>query len=540
MSDLTILIPARNEMFLSRTIEDIIENMRGDTSIIAVCDGGWPDPPVEDYKQLSLIYHSEPIGQRAATNEAARLSDSKYVMKCDAHCAFDEGFDVKMIADMQDDYTLVPKMYNLHAFDWVCKKCEHRRYQGKTPVDCPNCDNTEHFERDMIWKPRGYKNRKPSPESTAMRFDKDLKFQYWSEYKGKQNGDVVETMSLLGACWMCTREKYFDLEMLDESHGSWGQMGTEVACKTWLSGGKLMVTKNTWFAHMFRTQGGDFGFPYPNKTVGQARDYSRKLWIENKWDKAKYPLEWLIKKFNPIPDWHDDEKIGGIVYYTDNRLDDDIFYAVQRQLHNVNRGEEIISVSLKKLHRFGRNTVLDLEPSYLTMFKQILAGLERSSSDYIFFCEHDVLYHHSHFDFVPSEKDKFYYNTNVWKVRYEDGLAVKVDFCQQTSGLCAYRGLLIEHYRKRIEIVERDGFSNKMGFEPGTHNRDARVDDYKAESWQSEHPNIDIRHSGNLTPNRWSPDEFRNEKYAEGWTESHRVPGWGITKGRFNEFLTGV
>ena len=35
--DLSILIPARNEMFLRRTIEDILEHMEGDTEIIAVC-----------------------------------------------------------------------------------------------------------------------------------------------------------------------------------------------------------------------------------------------------------------------------------------------------------------------------------------------------------------------------------------------------------------------------------------------------------------------------------------------------------------------
>ena len=39
----------------------------------------------------------------------------------------------------------------------------------------------------------------------------------------------------------------------DEKHGSWGQYGTEWACKSWLSGGKLITTKKTWFGHMFRT-----------------------------------------------------------------------------------------------------------------------------------------------------------------------------------------------------------------------------------------------------------------------------------------------
>ena len=100
MPKLSILIPARSEMFLAHTIEDITKNMRGDTEIIAVLDGAWADPPIKDHPKLTIIHHSEAVGQRAATNEAARVSQSKYLMKVDAHCSFDEGFDVKMMDAM--------------------------------------------------------------------------------------------------------------------------------------------------------------------------------------------------------------------------------------------------------------------------------------------------------------------------------------------------------------------------------------------------------------------------------------------------------
>ena len=35
MKDLSILIPARSEMFLSRTIEDILQHIEADTEVIA-------------------------------------------------------------------------------------------------------------------------------------------------------------------------------------------------------------------------------------------------------------------------------------------------------------------------------------------------------------------------------------------------------------------------------------------------------------------------------------------------------------------------
>jgi hypothetical protein len=50
-------------------------------------------------------------------------------------------------------------------------------------------------------------------------------------------------------------------------------------------------------------------------------------------------------------------------------------------------------------------------------------------------------------------------------------------------------------------------------------------------------PNIDIRHNKNLTPSRWSQDQFRDPNACLGWTESDEVPGWGVTKGRFKEML---
>jgi len=293
MPDLSVLIPARNEMFLQNTIADILSNIEADTEVIAVLDGAWAQPPIPDHDRVKLIYHSQSIGQRAATNEAARLARSKYVMKCDAHCSFGKGFDRILLEDVQPDMTIVPTMYNLHAFDWVCEN-GHRRYQGPSGP-CTQCGGDT--RREIVWR------AKKNPETTAMRFDRDLHFQYWAEYKARQSGDLVETMSILGACFMLSRERYFALDICDEGHGSWGQQGTEVACKTWLSGGRLIVDKRTWFAHMFRTQGLDFGFPYPNPEIGKAREYSRKLWLNDKWKKAIHPLSWLIDKFMPVPGW---------------------------------------------------------------------------------------------------------------------------------------------------------------------------------------------------------------------------------------------
>lgn len=299
MTELSILIPARNEMFLGNTVADILAHIEADTEVIAVCDGNWPVEPIPDDDRFSLITHFESIGQRAATNEAARYSKGKWIMKCDAHCSFAPGFDRILLEDVRPDMTIVPLMRNLHAFDWVCKN-GHRRYQDKGEGPCLVCG--EPTKREMVWV------AKNNPQCTAYRFDRELHFQYWREYQKKQSGDLVESMSLQGSCFMLSREKYFELNICDEGHGSWGQQGTEVACKTWLSGGRVIVDKRTWYAHMFRTKGAaGFGFPYPNPGISKAREYSKDLWLNDKWEKAIHPLSWLIDKFSPVPDWKDKE-----------------------------------------------------------------------------------------------------------------------------------------------------------------------------------------------------------------------------------------
>ena len=301
---MSVIIPARNEEWLARTVEGVLANIRGDSEVIAVCDGNWPDPPLVDHPRLTVLHYTESIGQRAATNAGARLSQAKYIMKLDAHCTVDEGFDVKLMAPYESgeltiETTTIPRMYNLYAFDWVCED-GHRRYQSPSGP-CKECGKPT--EREIIWKPR------LSRKTDFARFDQTPQFQYWKAYKNRPEaqGDIADTMCHVGASWFMLRDRYLDLGGLDEAHGSWGQVGIETSCKAWLSGGRLVVNKRTWFAHMFRTQGAGFGFPYPlsHEQQEKARAHSRWLWLEGNWPKAIRPLSWLLEKFAPVPGWHD-------------------------------------------------------------------------------------------------------------------------------------------------------------------------------------------------------------------------------------------
>jgi len=311
--DLSVIIPGRNEMFLKQTIENVLENIEADTEIIAICDGSWPDPPVNDHPRVTIVHHTVPIGQRAATNEGARISQAEYIMKLDAHCAVGKGFDRILIEDCQPDWTMIPAMWSLNAFEWKCNACGNQTGQGFEPKQCKKCEESQGFEMVIAWKPREKK------VTYSWRFDNDMRFQYWRKHcrrpEVEAQGDLLETMSNIGACFLMPRERFWELGGMDEKHGSWGQYGTELACKSWLSGGKLITSKKTWFAHMFRTgnfkgPNGESTWPYPldSRQVEHARQYSKDLWLNDKWEGANYPLSWLVDKFKPVQDWHEGAK----------------------------------------------------------------------------------------------------------------------------------------------------------------------------------------------------------------------------------------
>ncbi len=301
---LSFLVPSLNEEFLPQTVEDILKNTSDQSEVIVVLDGWFIELP--SHPRLRVIHNEIPKGQRAATNQAARLSNAHYLCKIDAHCSLDKDWDLKMFEAFEktgDNVTMVSVMRNLHVFDWVCS-CGFSHYQDKGDV-CPKCQGK--MEKDIKWI------AKEKPQSTSYRFDTTLHFNYFNDhkksekYKKELETGITETMSLQGSLFMLTREKYWELNICDEEFGSWGAQGTEVACKTWLSGGKCIVNHKTWYSHLFRTKSGVFGFPYKQdeKQIEHARQRSRELFLDNTWDKQIYPLSWLVDKFQPVPSWHD-------------------------------------------------------------------------------------------------------------------------------------------------------------------------------------------------------------------------------------------
>ena len=103
-------------------------------------------------------------------------------------------------------------------------------------------------------------------------------------------------------------------------------------------------------------------------------------------------------------------------------------------------------------------------------------------------------------------------------MRWKDGHCVRTDVSQQLSGMCGSKKLLLNFFKTRLVKIETKGFDRH--YEP--QDKDVR------ENYQSEIPNIDIRHDGNVSISKWSVNDFRNKENAKGWQEANEVPGWNI------------
>lgn len=564
MAKLSILIPSRREEWLVETVQNILDNIEEDTEVIVGLDGEWSEKGIPDHDRVKIFYSPKVLGQRGMQNRLARLSTAKYVAKTDAHCAFDKGFDRKLIEAMDghDDWTIVPAMKNLHAFNWVCSNCQREFYMADLPAGgkCPDetCQFVETtWSKKVIFLPRDmspFMNNR-GPTATAYRFTPDkLQFKYFDALKAYQKGDVVESMSLQGSFFMCTREKYWELNLADESWGGWGQQGTEVALKTWLSGGSVMVHRGTWYAHMFRTNHHIPGFVFPwnadvPESQGNQQRRARKACVElfknNAWDKQVRGLSWLVERFweplqkEPSNTDSDDRKwteedlkqlkqtegrfngepSKGILYFTDNRMSRKINYEVRSRIKQIakDKNMELVCSSRKPVKYMGKNVVTDEPRGYLTMFRQILKGLEAMESDIVFMAEHDVLYPPEHFDFTPPSRDNYYYDVNWWKIHMNDGFAISWE-ADQVSGLCAYRDKLIEYYKHRVETFDKDNFDRK--FEP--------MSGVNSEQWKASVPHVDLRTGRNLTYDKRSINDFRKKESAVNLQTSDidHIPHW--------------
>jgi glycosyltransferase involved in cell wall biosynthesis len=289
MSLVSIVIPARTEVYLQQTIDDLITKAKEQIEIIVVLDGYWPDPQLKDSPILTLLHNSDSRGMRVAINDAVRIAKGKYLMKTDAHCMFAEGYDVALKAHAERDWLVIPSRYSLKAETWE---------RGRGPLDYLFI-TYPYIQDDQFGY--GFHGKK------WLDVEGNLgKESYYGLENKKKNILIDYIMAFQGSCWFCHKD-YFEevIGCLDESWYNIYQEAQELACKFWLSGGAMVVNKHTWYAHWHKTES---GYGLSKKAKLDSERESVDYWMNNKWPGQVRPFEYLIDRFWPVPTWPDDWK----------------------------------------------------------------------------------------------------------------------------------------------------------------------------------------------------------------------------------------
>jgi glycosyltransferase involved in cell wall biosynthesis len=271
----SVLIPSRNEPHLQKTINDLLKKASGDVEIIVHLDEIWPDPPLDDHPKVSIIYHNESVGMRAGINACFAISSGEYILKSDAHCMFGEGWDEILKNDCDDDWVVVPRRLSLDAENWGILQ------NGKRPVDA-------HFLSYPFAK----------PEEIGMHGT------VWIDRaKALIEEPISDEMSSQGSCYFMKRQYYKKLGLLnEEGYGRFVQEFQEVGNSCWLTGGRVIVNKNTWYAHWHKGKANGRGYFIDKRSMVRGAHYSADHWLHNRHAGLVRDFSWLISHFSP-PGW---------------------------------------------------------------------------------------------------------------------------------------------------------------------------------------------------------------------------------------------
>lgn len=285
---ISIIIPSRNEKLenLNRTLQSIYENATGDFEVIVGFDGKFEYPLTDIYgidkDNFKYIRFPDVVGIKTNINAMAAMSTGKYIYKSDAHCRFGKGFDEILQKDMEEDWIVMPR-FKIIKDDWSIQLRDGiEEFYDYFYLCCPFTD------------PKGFRFKAGG---------------HWRERTvDRLQYTIDETPQIHGSGWFMTKERYFELGGFPniDPYGH-AQEPIWLALKNWLMGGKVMVNKNTWYAHLHQ-QGNKRGYHMSKEQEDKSYRLAAEHFVGDKGDYL-HNFEWFVEKFMPMPTWPDNWRV---------------------------------------------------------------------------------------------------------------------------------------------------------------------------------------------------------------------------------------
>ena len=219
---LSAIIPNYRNPEFHNTVLSLLDNSEGKLEVIVVFDGYWPEPDwLVDDPRVRYLHLGKNRGMRGAINAGVSIAKGDFLLRSDEHCIFGKGYDRILTESCQPNWIVTAKRFFLDFNTWKV-------------MDIPPVIH----------------------EKLTIQEDKKFSGQPWRSRDEEMKDDPIsESMAMQGSMWVMPHA-WWDkviVELQTEGYGQMYQDSHEMIFKTWKAGGKLMVNKNTWFAHRHRT-----------------------------------------------------------------------------------------------------------------------------------------------------------------------------------------------------------------------------------------------------------------------------------------------
>ena len=294
MSMVSVMIPARNEPFLNKTIKSVLHAATGEVEVIVLLDGAPPAKPIPDWKHVRVLENEEAGGIGAASWTMAQEARGDYIMKLDAHCLLAAGWDEALKSHCAPYDLLVPARYQLKDEGW-------RRGYG--PI------HYLFLTYPWIQEPQfgaGMHGKKWQSEDGLAKRAVGREY-FWPERTWKDRHPLDEIMAFQGSLWFMHKKRFLDLGGVDTRCILWGE-ALNIGFKVFMSGGCMIRDKSTWYAHLHKGRKHGRGYWMDKRFMQKINLWSADYWMNDRW---QHPLRTrtmhdFVEHFWPIPGWPED------------------------------------------------------------------------------------------------------------------------------------------------------------------------------------------------------------------------------------------
>lgn len=245
---LSVIIPAYKDPLLHKTIDSLLDNAEGEIEVIPVLDGYWPETAIRADERIRILHLGANHGMRGAINAGVSIARGQFIMRSDQHCTFAKGYDKVLTTTCEPNWIVTSTRYFLDPVKWEV-------------MDIPPVN----YEKLVIQEGRKFSGRP------------------WRE-RDQERKDIMidETMAMQGSMWLMPHSWWDKAigKLQTEGYGQMYQDSHEMIFKTWQKGGKMMLNKNTWFAHKHRsfTAGRHEGTKENSSLRNESGLYALNVW----------------------------------------------------------------------------------------------------------------------------------------------------------------------------------------------------------------------------------------------------------------------